>query len=233
MQEELKPSERWRTARSLPIQQWSVQRWQGDQSETRPDRVVIEEPFEVRLNGRSLAVIMRTPGDDRETDRELAMGFLLSEGVISDPAQVEAIVRDRDKDGLPEENVLNVLAPAVVLPETKEDEAGRFERRFVVGSSCGLCGKNSIEEACRRLPPLDAERPAFRVKPDVIYGLPETLRAAQAVFDRTGGLHAAGLFTPDGRLELMREDVGRHNAVDKLVGRPWTAITRWKIGCCW
>jgi FdhD protein len=271
----LHPSEHWRKSEVLPVAPWKVQRWQGDDYEDDDDGVVIEEPFELRLNGNSLAVIMRTPGPSLESDRELAMGFMLAEGVITDPSQVAAFSRVRDADGLPAENVLNVKLkaadseqasanrhrltgisgqpsefdpppseadshpssfilhpsephPSSLIPHTSEESQHsalstqhsanqHFERRFVVGSSCGLCGKNSIVEACRRLPPL--EKDSFRVAPEVLYSLPETLRASQAVFDRTGGLHAAGLFDASGQLVMLREDIGRHNAVDRLLGR--------------
>ncbi len=219
-----RPSAHWRTARSLPIENWQVQRWRGETFQTQNDPVAIEEPFEIRLNGRNLAVIMRTPGDSVENDRELAVGFLLTEGVIDRPTQIKAIVRTRDDDGLPAENVLDVqlhepltgFFHSADVEEPTGDE--RFERRFVVGSSCGICGKNSIEDACRRLPPLPAET-GQKIKAATLYQLPDRLRAAQAVFDQTGGLHAAGLFDRAGQLLLLREDIGRHNAVDKLIGR--------------
>ena len=215
-----KPLEFWRSAEIIPAQARMVQHWQETEAVERDDPVVMEEPFEIRLNGRNLAVIMRTPGSSVETDRELALGFLLSEGLISHPAQVEGIVRSRDKDGLPEENVLDVKAPGV-NPFESVEEGGQasFERRFVVASSCGLCGKNSIQEACRRLPPLDSASENFKVAPGTLYSLPEKLREAQAVFEQTGGLHAAGLFDFEGNLLKTREDIGRHNAVDKIIGR--------------
>ncbi len=212
-------SQHWREAEVPPVQPWTVQHWQNETFLEAEDGVVIEEPFEVRLNGQSLAVIMRTPGHNIASDRELAMGFLLSEGVITDPQEVTAMRRPQDDDGLPLENVLDVLVRVGGRESGVEPSESQthFERRFVVGSSCGLCGKNSIVEACRRLPPL--ERDDFRVSPEVIYSLPETLRTAQAVFDLTGGLHAAGLFDSQGQLLLLREDIGRHNAVDRLLGR--------------
>lgn len=217
-----KPLQRWLKAQVLPVQHRPVRHWQDGEAIERAESIVMEEPFEIRLNGRNLAVIMRTPGASLETDRELAMGFLLSEGIISHPAQVEAIVRSRDADGLPEENVLDIKAPGVNLfsqaDPTNPTETS-FERRFVVASSCGLCGKNSIGEACRRLPPLDPNEAAFRVRAETIYELPGHLREAQAIFDQTGGLHAAGLFDAEGQLLLLREDIGRHNAVDKIIGR--------------
>lgn len=221
-----KPLQRWLNAQVLPVQTRPVRHWQGSQVLERAEAVVMEEPFEIRLNGRNLAVIMRTPGATLETDRELAVGFLLSEGIISQPDQVEAIVRSKDADGLPEENVLDVKAPGVnpfnqadSKDSSKDSDEVSFERRFVVASSCGLCGKNSIVEACRRLPPLDPTQAAFRVRAETIYQLPGRLRDAQAIFDQTGGLHAAGLFEAKGQLLLLREDIGRHNAVDKIIGR--------------
>ncbi len=215
-----KPLERWLSAEVLPAQNRPIHQWRENEAAERQDPVVMEEPFEIRVNGRNLAVIMRTPGSSVETDRELALGFLLSEGIISRPAQLEAIVRSRDADGLPEENVLDVKAPGVNPFDRAEgaDEAS-FERRFVVASSCGLCGKNSIQDACRRLPPLAASQNSFKVQPATLYNLPDRLREAQAVFEQTGGLHAAGLFDFEGNLLLVREDIGRHNAVDKIIGR--------------
>ncbi|MDB5079207.1 MAG: Sulfur carrier protein FdhD [Chloroflexi bacterium] len=217
-----KPLEHWLKAEVLPVQQRTVRHWQDNEEIERADPVVMEEPFEIRLNGRNLAVIMRTPGANLENDRELAVGFLLSEGIITRPDQVQAIVRSKDADGLPEENVLDVKAPGV-NPFTETDpenpEGASFERRFVVASSCGLCGKNSIVEACRRLPPLAPDPGTMRVRSETIYGLPGQLREAQAIFNQTGGLHAAGLFDASGHLLLLREDIGRHNAVDKIIGR--------------
>lgn len=196
--------------RPQPISRRSVERWHGATRQMVEDKVTIEEPFEIRVNGRSLAAIMRTP--DRDEDRELAMGFLLSEGVISDPSSVLNIRRAVDEDGLPEENVMEVELQDFNL----EDEA-HFERRFTVGSSCGLCGKSSITQVCRWIPPLPQD--GFSVAATTLYTLPEKLRQQQAVFDSTGGLHAAGLFDAEGNFCGLREDVGRHNAVDKLVGR--------------
>lgn len=223
-QNRLKPLQHWLKAAVLPVHHRPVRHWQAATALERSEAVVMEEPFEIRLNGRNLAVIMRTPGSNLENDRELAVGFLLSEGIITRPGQVEALLRSKDADGLPEENVLNVVAPGInpFSASTGEaaDPAGTsFERRFVVASSCGLCGKNSILEACRRLPPLDPERTAWQVSAATIYDLPGRLRQAQAIFEQTGGLHAAGLFDRQGQLLLLREDIGRHNAVDKIIGR--------------
>lgn len=193
-----------------PISRRTIERWQGVEHHQTEDRVTIEEPFEVRVNGRSLAAIMRSPNPSE--DRELAIGFLLSEGVISDPSSIVSVRRALDQDGLPEENVIDVE-----LKNYRGEDDLRFERRFTVASSCGLCGKSSIQEVCRWLPPLPQDN--FQVSATTLYSLPEKLRQEQAVFESTGGLHAAGLFTTSGELVALREDVGRHNAVDKLVGR--------------
>lgn len=198
----------------LPIANWPVQQWRGSEVTEIVDRVALEEPFEIRINGRSLATIMRTPGHDRE----LALGFLLTEGIVSHPEQVLAINRATDRDGLLEENVWDVsLAPEAVPTDFFEDSSPKFERRFVVASSCGLCGKTSIVEVCRHLPPLPTSD--FKLSAEVLYKLPESLRQSQQVFEQTGGLHAAGVFDAAGELLLLREDIGRHNAVDKVIGR--------------
>lgn len=178
----------------------------------RPDTLVAEEPLEIRLNGRPLAVTMRTPGDDFA----LAAGFLVSEGVLASAADVRNIVYcagARD-DGSNTYNVVDVqLSPGVPVPDIT------LERNVYTTSSCGLCGKASLEAvrttARFRLP----DGPRLRVDIDVLAALPERLRAAQQVFERTGGLHAAALFSASGELLDVREDVGRHNAVDKVVGR--------------
>ena len=166
--------------------------------------------MELRVDGRALAVTMRTPGHDVE----LAHGFLLTEGVIT---AVDQLVSARycdsvDDTGVNTYNVLDVaLAPGVAPPEVD------VERNFYTTSSCGVCGKASLD-AVRlrsRFPPA---ADTARVEADTVYGLPDALRAAQRVFDSTGGLHGAGLFTAGGAPLVVREDVGRHNAVDKVLG---------------
>lgn len=195
-----------------------VTHWQGDEQRTRDDVLTVEEPLEIRLNGRNLAVIMRTPGNDRE----LAAGFLFSEGVITGAQEILALAEAVDADGLPLANVIDVtLRPSsddVSLQNepTADSRLTAFERHFAVSSSCGLCGKNSIADLMCSVAPLPAD--ALRISAATLYELPEQLRAQQAVFTHTGGLHAAGLFTASGELCLLREDVGRHNAVDKLIG---------------
>lgn len=189
----------------------NVTHWQEQAQQQREEALTVEEPLEVRLAHRSLAVIMRTPGHDRE----LAMGFLFSESVISAAADVLSIEEENDADGLPLPNVVNVTLRDLSHLEPAQQTTA-FERHFAVSSSCGLCGKNSISDLLISVPALDAD--AVRVNADVLYTLPACLREAQSVFAHTGGLHAAALFNLNGDMLLLREDVGRHNAVDKLSG---------------
>ncbi|WP_026253218.1 formate dehydrogenase accessory sulfurtransferase FdhD [Streptomyces sp. PsTaAH-124] len=179
---------------------------------SRPDTLVAEEPLEIRLDGRPLAITMRTPGDDFA----LAAGFLVSEGVLAAAADLRNIVycAGATSDGGNTYNVVDVrTAPGVVLPDIT------LERNVYTTSSCGLCGKASLDAVRTTARWPIADEPAVRLTPGLLASLPDRLRAAQRVFDRTGGLHAAALFTEDGELLDIREDVGRHNAVDKLVGR--------------
>ncbi|AZP21429.1 formate dehydrogenase accessory sulfurtransferase FdhD [Streptomyces aquilus] len=179
---------------------------------TRPDTLVAEEPLEIRLNGKPLAITMRTPGDDFA----LAAGFLVSEGVLAEQGDLQNIVycAGATVDGSNTYNVVDVrTTPGVKIPDIT------LERNVYTTSSCGLCGKASLDavRTTARWPISDT--PPVRVDPELLASLPDRLRAAQRVFDRTGGLHAAALFGGDGELLDIREDVGRHNAVDKLVGR--------------
>ncbi|MET7742975.1 formate dehydrogenase accessory sulfurtransferase FdhD [Streptomyces sp. NPDC005385] len=184
---------------------------------TRPDTLVAEEPLEIRLNGKPLAITMRTPGDDFA----LAAGFLVSEGVLGAAEELQNIVycAGATVDGSNSYNVVDVrTAPGVVIPDIT------LERNVYTTSSCGLCGKASLDavRTTARWPVDDTAgdtTPPVRLEPELLARLPDRLRAAQQVFDRTGGLHAAALFTEEGELVDVREDVGRHNAVDKLVGR--------------
>ncbi|MGW5421923.1 formate dehydrogenase accessory sulfurtransferase FdhD [Streptomyces sp. NPDC003943] len=189
-----------------------VVRIRGGAVSSRPDTLVAEEPLEIRLNGRPIAITMRTPGDDFA----LAAGFLVSEGVLAAASDVRNIVycAGAKDDGTNTYNVVDVkLAPEVVVPDIT------LERNVYTTSSCGLCGKASLDavRTTARFP--IADTPPLRLTPGLLAALPDRLRAAQRVFDRTGGLHAAALFSEDGELLDVREDVGRHNAVDKLVGR--------------
>lgn len=186
--------------------------WQQDEQQQREDALAVEEPLEVRIDSRSLAAIMRTPGHDHE----LAMGFLLTEGVISRPDEVLKIEDATDSEGLPLVNVVNVALRHGDQQSTLTPQPVAFERHFAVSASCGLCGKNSIADLLISTPPLEADE--VHISASVLYDLPAQLRAAQAVFTHTGGLHASGLFTTEGKLLLLREDIGRHNAVDKIIG---------------
>jgi FdhD protein len=179
---------------------------------SRPDTLVAEEPLEIRLNGRPLAITMRTPGDDFA----LAAGFLVSEGVLGDAAELHSVVycAGAAVDGSNTYNVVDVrTAPGVAVPDVT------LERNVYTTSSCGLCGKASLDAVRTTARWPIADTPPLRLAPELLASLPDRLRAAQRVFDRTGGLHAAALFAEDGELLDVREDVGRHNAVDKLVGR--------------
>jgi FdhD protein len=174
------------------------------------DRAAAEEPLEIRLHGRPFAVIMRTPG----ADRELAAGFLFAERVVRSPGDLGAIEHCTDPASDHPENIVNVtLAGDGAL--SLERALGE-RRQVTMNSSCGMCGRLTIESLRAEAPEIDA---LWTVSRRVVISLPDRLRAAQAIFDETGGLHAAGLFRPDGALDETAEDVGRHNAVDKVIGR--------------
>jgi FdhD protein len=183
----------------------------GGPPERRADTLVAEEPLEIRVDRAALAVTMRTPGHDLD----LALGFLLTEGLIGTAEDVHSARLCAGTDAPNTYNVVDVvLSPGVPAPVTDPS------RNFYTTSSCGVCGKASIDAVrTRSRYPVDADD--VRIEARVLTGLPDTLREAQRTFDATGGLHAAGLFTVDGRLVVAREDVGRHNAVDKVVG--WAA----------
>jgi FdhD protein len=186
-----------RSILTIPVRKVSIESVTEEQ-----DLVAVEEPLQIRLGSRDVAITMRTPGHDAE----LAAGFLFSEGIIR-PGEIEKVTCTRN-------TAVVTLAAGVELRQTG------MERNSYVSSSCGICGKASVEAiesaGCRTLP-----RNATLVGEKVIRSLPAKLREAQQVFDRTGGLHACALFTATGDLLLVREDVGRHNAVDKLVGRAY------------
>jgi FdhD protein len=170
--------------------------------------VVVEEPLEIRLDGAPLAVTMRTPGDDLE----LAAGFLVSEGIVADFGAVTSIAHCDESENVVEIR-LEPGAEGVRLPEA---------RHFFASSSCGVCGKATLEALRTRAPALHAD--PLRVDAALLAALPARLREAQRLFAETGALHAAGLFDARGELLCAREDVGRHNAVDKLIG--WAALER-------
>ena len=174
------------------------------------DRLAVEEPLEIRLGGRRFTLTMRTPG----RDEELAAGFLLAEGFINARGELGEIRRLRDAKGALDPNAIDVIlnVPAAGLRE-------RLQRNFTVSSSCGVCGKTSIEALERRIAPLSS---TVAIARPALLRLPALMREAQAVFAATGGLHAAALFSLERAdapaLVVLREDVGRHNAVDKVVG---------------
>ena len=182
-------------------------RFRGVRSEAQDDVVAVEEPLEIQLGGAPLAVVMRTPGHDED----LALGFLVTERVVASPADVVSVRHSRavaDPDA--SENVLRVrLAEGVAV------DLDALRRNLYASSSCGICGKATIANALATAPPLTD---ASRFPAAFFAGLPRRLEAVQPAFAATGGLHAAGLFAPDGELLVVREDVGRHNAVDKVIG---------------
>ncbi|MFW6866746.1 formate dehydrogenase accessory sulfurtransferase FdhD [Nocardioides sp. CPCC 206347] len=176
----------------------------------RPDTLATEEPMEIRVGGRALTITMRTPGDDFD----LAVGFLVSEGVVRSTSDVLSAryCAGATEDGTHTYNVVDVgLDPS--LPPLDAS----LERNFYTTSSCGLCGKASLD-AVRTASTWSVADDPLRITPEALAQLPERLREEQRVFDRTGGLHAAALFSADGELLCLREDVGRHNAVDKVIG---------------
>lgn len=164
------------------------------------DQVAVEEPLEIRLDGHPVAVVMRTPGHDEE----LAAGFLVTEGIISKVTELRKI------EPRPEEN--RVL---VFLEDGVEVDLGRLTRHLFTGSSCGLCGKATLEAIFTHFPPITHR---LEIPDAVLLDAPRKLREAQGTFETTGGLHAAGVFSAVGELLVIREDIGRHNAVDKVIG---------------
>ena len=186
------------------------------------DLIVVEEPLEIRLDGKPLVVTMRTPGDDEE----LAAGFLHAEGMISQGAalaSLRAVSGEREATTGSESARIKVTnfagdrvevtlrsQPPNAAPATKAEP----QREFRATAACGVCGKESLEDLDRELPAIAP----VECRPALFEALPDRLRAAQTLFEATGGIHAAGIFTPDGELLCVREDIGRHNAVDKVIG---------------
>jgi len=183
-----------------------VKEWREGEMRPVEDYLVGEEPLEIRVGDRAVSVTMRTPGHDLE----LAAGFLFTEGLIASATQIASARHDADAAQNGANRVRIDLAPGVTL----DPEASR--RNFYTSSSCGVCGKASIDAV--RVRQIERPNPECAVDPEVLCRLPDQLRAAQPIFGRTGALHAAGLFTLEGELLVLREDVGRHNAVDKVVG---------------
>jgi len=189
-----------------PIVNRQILRISGSDVETVEDALVVEEPMEIRVKGQGIAVTMRTPGHDYE----LVAGFLVSEGIVRDFAGVLAINHCTQGEAAETKNVVNVyLSPRV------EVDMEKLTRHVFASSSCGLCGKATIEAVHQQFAPIEK---AAVLSPDMIRSLPGKLERAQDVFARTGGLHAAAIFDEAGELVVLREDVGRHNAVDKVIG---------------
>jgi FdhD protein len=183
--------------------QLPVLRWDGEDLYEAIDALAAEEPLEIRVRGRAISVTMRTPGHDDE----LAAGFLLTEGIIHGAGDILRIEPcGRNEYG----NVLNVL----LVPDVHVD-LDRLTRHVFASSSCGLCGKATIDAIRAQFPPVQS---GFSIDAATLAAMPEVMRRAQATFARTGGLHAAAIFDAAGRLLVVREDVGRHNAVDKVIG---------------
>ncbi|MEM7013845.1 MAG: formate dehydrogenase accessory sulfurtransferase FdhD [Verrucomicrobiota bacterium] len=170
------------------------------------DVLAVEEPLEIRVEGQSVAVVMRTPGNDEE----LVAGFLRTEGVVEDSRDVFEISPCPAAEGAGEGNVMEVL-----VRNPDEELLEKLTRHVFSASSCGICGKATIESVFVSFPQIES---SLVVEPDVLLGLPDKLRNAQANFEQTGGLHASALFDGSGELLLLREDVGRHNALDKVIG---------------
>lgn len=189
------------TARATKIVRYSCGEPLSDQS----DEVAVEEPLEIRIEGKSIAVVMRTPGHDRE----LAAGFVLTESIVRAAAEIFEItscLTTKQQAG----NIVQIT-----LTDPARFDAAKLSRHVFSSSSCGICGKATIEAAMQHFPSIK-ESP--KVKAQTLLGLPPKLAAAQETFQRTGGLHACALFDLNGDLLLVREDVGRHNALDKLIG---------------
>ena len=187
------------------LQLTNVYQWNSGSTSQVQDYLAAEEPLEIRVNGVSLSVTMRTPGHDIE----LAAGFLLTEGIIDSLQPLEQLRAVANAPGGKRNAVEVSLKPGTFAPDD-------LKRNFFTASSCGICGKASIESVRRRgLSPLPF---GFSVDPELLCTLPDLIREHQAVFARTGGLHAAALFDEAGQLLAVREDIGRHNAVDKLIG---------------
>jgi len=186
-------------------------KWRRGVTASVDEAIAAEEPLEIRLGGRRFTLTMRTPGNDEE----LARGFMLAEGFVAAQSEIAEIRRVRGRKGEPEANAIDIILniPADGLRE-------RLKRNFTMSSSCGVCGKTTIESIARRIEKIHARA---RIDAATLLAIGSKLRESQEVFAATGGLHACGIFDLNGKLMALREDIGRHNAVDKAVG--W-AMTR-------
>jgi FdhD protein len=190
-----------------PALQAKIARYRNGAFAEKADVLAAEEPLEIRIEGQSVAVLMRTPGNDRE----LAAGFLVTENIIRSVGDIfEITVCGENASGSDGTNVVNVT-----LKNPARFDAKKFSRNLFSSSSCGICGKSSIEAIAKEFGPINSE---LRISASMLLELPARLSAAQKTFQLTGGLHACALFEKNGVLLAAREDVGRHNALDKLIG---------------
>jgi FdhD protein len=198
-----------RTPRSVALTQ--VTEWDDGTTRRKEDYLAAEEPLEIRVGDQPLSVTMRTPGNDLE----LAAGFLFTEGIIERRGQILELEENAGENPANRGNAVRARLSAEATPDF-----AKMRRHFFAASSCGICGKASIDAVRARtlVPPSES----FRIDGEALVQMPEALRESQAVFGRTGGLHAAALFGADGKLLVLREDIGRHNAVDKVIG--WAVL---------
>jgi len=191
----------------------AIRRWDGESLRTVDDRVAAEEPLQISLDGKPLSIVMRTPGNDIE----LTLGLLWAERVITSRDQVVKVrVSAESGEAEPGVNVDTAVIESNHLDVHLREGGRRPERSFMSSSACGVCGATTMADLALDFPVLQA---GLRVRASALPALADRLREGQAVFDATGGLHAAGLFSPEGEMIVLREDIGRHNAVDKVVGR--------------
>ena len=197
-------------ATNLSSTEVDIQHFDGSRRSDRTDHVAREEPLEIRVEGKSVAVVMRTPGHDRE----LASGFLLSEGVIREPCDIFEISECPSRSDAPEEegNVIDVL-----LAKGTELDLDQLTRHVFSSSSCGICGKATIDSVFVSFPKIETGK-SPSISSGALATYPERLRSAQPTFEKTGGLHASVIFDDGGEIVVVREDVGRHNALDKVIG---------------
>jgi FdhD protein len=194
------------TSEAGKIARHAAVKWRTSVATPIDDTLAVEEPLEIRLAGRRFTLTMRTPGNDEE----LAAGFLLAEGFIANAVELGEIRRVRDAKGAEEPNAIDVI-----LNVRAEGLRERLKRNFTISSSCGICGKTSIDSITQRIVPIES---SAAIAAATILQLSGRLRESQEVFAATGGLHACGLFDLEGKLLAAREDIGRHNAVDKIAG---------------
>ncbi len=189
-----------------------ITRYRGQDAKEMQDAVTVEEPLEIRVDGTSVAVVMRTPGDDLDLTR----GFLLTEGMVQKPSDIFEISQCPSQET--ETGSGNVVDVLLTNPETVDLKA--LSRNVYTSSSCGICGRATLESVFQQFPSIESE---FVIKHELLATLSDQLREAQQTFAQTGGLHASALFDAEGKLLLVREDVGRHNALDKVIGHEWQA----------